>query len=320
MTLAISVIICAHNPRSEYLSRVLSALQTQTLSKEQWELLLIDNASDSPLDQRIDLSWHPKSKHLYERKLGILYARLCGIQHANADLILFVDDDNILTQDYLETALKIGREHPELGAWGGQCIAEFEEKPPDWTQRFWIYLAIKEFDRDILSERAYQPECLPVTAGGCYRKVVSDAYLELVNSDSRRAMLGQKGSLLLRGEDLDLGYTAYDLGFGVGLFTSLKLKHLMPADRLKEGYLINLVAGSKYSELLLAYLRGRIARVQAWKHRLRLMLSSKLWLISPKMWLMAPQERRFYLAQRKASIEAMIQIYHLQNSVKQSTL
>jgi glycosyltransferase involved in cell wall biosynthesis len=41
----VSVIICTHNPRPHYLSRVPAALRSQTLPMEQWELLVIDNAS-----------------------------------------------------------------------------------------------------------------------------------------------------------------------------------------------------------------------------------------------------------------------------------
>ena len=41
MSLKLSVIICTHNPRSDYLRRVLKALSEQTLLKERWEMLLI---------------------------------------------------------------------------------------------------------------------------------------------------------------------------------------------------------------------------------------------------------------------------------------
>jgi hypothetical protein len=40
-----SVVICTHNSRLIYLRRVLEALRSQTLPLEQWELLLIDNAT-----------------------------------------------------------------------------------------------------------------------------------------------------------------------------------------------------------------------------------------------------------------------------------
>jgi hypothetical protein len=65
MSLDISVIVCAHNPRAVYLDRVLNALKLQTLPMEQWKLLLIDNASTQPLGQRIDLSWHLNASHVH---------------------------------------------------------------------------------------------------------------------------------------------------------------------------------------------------------------------------------------------------------------
>src|SRR5258708_24159047 len=54
--LEFSVIICAHNPRPQYLRRVLEALRSQTLPKQEWELLLIDNLSSIPLMPNWDLS------------------------------------------------------------------------------------------------------------------------------------------------------------------------------------------------------------------------------------------------------------------------
>ncbi len=60
--LELSVIICAHNPRPHYLGRVLEALRSQTLPKQQWELLLIDNSSSTPLRAQWDISWHPNGR------------------------------------------------------------------------------------------------------------------------------------------------------------------------------------------------------------------------------------------------------------------
>src|ERR1022692_4717847 len=97
-----SVIICTHNPRPDYLRRTLDALKAQTLPKEQWELLLIDNASKEPLADTWDLSWHPQARHIREEALGLTRARLCGISQSKGELLVFVDDDNVLSADYLE--------------------------------------------------------------------------------------------------------------------------------------------------------------------------------------------------------------------------
>lgn len=132
----LSVILCTHNPRPDYLARTLSALQIQTLALEQWELLLVDNASEQILASTIDLSWHPQSRHIRENQLGLTPARLRGIQEATSETLVFVDDDNVLNADYLEIALSISQTSPIIGAWGGQIRAEFEVPPPVWAEPY----------------------------------------------------------------------------------------------------------------------------------------------------------------------------------------
>src|ERR1700722_8904228 len=133
---SLSVIICTHNPRRDYLQRVLDALKAQTLPKEQWELLLIDNASKEPVAGRFDLSWQAQGRHVREDEVGLTAARLRGIKDSKSELLLFVDDDNVLAVDYLEQAVKIGRSMEFIGAWGGCIEHEFEIVPPEWTRPF----------------------------------------------------------------------------------------------------------------------------------------------------------------------------------------
>jgi len=245
----LSVTICAHNPRRDYLDQVLKALASQTLPLQNWELLLIDNASEAALALEIDLSWHPQSRHIREDKLGLTSARLRGISEATAEILVFVDDDNVLDADYLEIALRIGKEWPALGAWGGQVLPKFEETPPEWTRPYWYLLAIKEVDRDQWSN-VFEAGTDPHGAGMCVRKNVAEKYADLVLNDSERTRLGRKGQALLCCEDTDMAFVACDIGLGMGLFVSLKLTHLIPAKRLEERYLLRLAESSSYSYVI----------------------------------------------------------------------
>jgi glycosyltransferase involved in cell wall biosynthesis len=103
----LSVIICTHNPRPEYLARTLEALRVQTLAMAEWELVLIDNASRPAVAGLVSLKWHPKARHIREEVLGLTPARLRGIQESQGQLLVFVDDDSILESSYLETAVGI---------------------------------------------------------------------------------------------------------------------------------------------------------------------------------------------------------------------
>ena len=118
--ISISVIICAHNPRPDFFCHVLEALRNQTLPLIQWELLLVDNASKESLQAAWDISWHPNGTHITESKLGLAHARQTGMVEASADLLVFVDDDNVLAPDYLSEVIRIGQEWPRLEVWPQQ--------------------------------------------------------------------------------------------------------------------------------------------------------------------------------------------------------
>jgi len=252
----LSVILCTHNPRPDYLTRTVEGLRAQTLPVTEWELLLIDNASEPGRGPEVDLTWHPRARTVMEPELGLTPARLRGIREARGELLVFVDDDNVLDPDYLETALRIAEERPWLGSWSGQCRGRFEEEPPDWTRRYWGNLVIREFDEDKWSNLPRLPETMPCGAGLCVRREVARHYLHLHDSGKRAFQFDRAGGELLSGGDNDLAACACDVGLGVGIVSALKLQHLIPAERLTVDYLARLAEGIHFSSLLLDHQRG----------------------------------------------------------------
>jgi glycosyltransferase involved in cell wall biosynthesis len=111
-------------------------LKAQTLSHEYWELLVVDNASAKPIAEKYDISWHPNGRHIYEAELGTGYARRRGLAEFASDMVVFVDDDNVLSANYLEQAIAVGESHAFLGVWGGTNVPEFESDPPSWINEF----------------------------------------------------------------------------------------------------------------------------------------------------------------------------------------
>jgi glycosyltransferase involved in cell wall biosynthesis len=289
LSVLVSVIICTHNPRSEYLIRVLDALKHQSLSLNEWELLLIDNASQSILAESVELSWHPHYRHIREEALGLTHARLRGIAEAQANILVFVDDDNILDSDYLTNVLKIDKEYPCLGAWGcGQSIPEFEVPPPDWAEPYLPKLALKNLDKDKWSN-IWPGETTPCGAGLVIRKEVGKKYAELLSHNPDRKKLDRTGNLLLGGGDLDLAATAVDIGLGTGQFVCLKLIHLIPASRLELNYLLNLVESGTYSKVLLEHFRKGITLLPEPNWRQKLIEKYNILRMSPR-------QRLFYKA------------------------
>jgi glycosyltransferase involved in cell wall biosynthesis len=251
----ISVIICAHNPRPDYLRRALDALKMQTFSAPQWELLLIDNASKEPLASTWDLSWHPQGRHLRENELGLTAARLCGIREAAGGLLVFVDDDNVLAPDYLDTALQLSLSRSCMGAFGGNVVAEFETAPESWVNIMFSIFAVVEV-------KAEQWTCGPGTSaqlmapcgsGMVIRKTVADYWARKSANDPLRRGFGRKGASLSGSEDIDMALCACALGLAVGRFPQLCLTHLIASRRLKRDYLLRLAEESAFSDALLHY-------------------------------------------------------------------
>lgn len=287
----ITVITCTHNPRQAYIEKVLDSLKSQTLPTEQWEFLLIDNASNQLLSSEIDLTWHSNARHIREDQLGLTPARLRGIQEAQGEILVFVDDDNVLESDYLEVVLHIGKDWPILGAWGGQIRGEFEKTPPDWTKPYWKNLGIREFEQDQWSNLLHQHETTPCGAGLCVRKVVAQKYADRVRNDPKRLHLDRKGKQLISGGDTDLAFTACDISLGTGVFVSLKLTHLIPASRLEEDYLIRLTESLAYSNRMLDFFRGKAQINNSWLKR---KLSEYY-----QFWFKSPRDMRFYKAKSR---------------------
>jgi glycosyltransferase involved in cell wall biosynthesis len=270
----ISIVICTHNPRADYLREVLEGLKHQTLPASQWELLVIDNASDQAVEGRINLSWHPAARIVREETLGLTAARLRGIRETTGELLVFVDDDNVLDADYLEQTLTISQAWPILGAWGGQTLPRFEVEPPKWIESYWGHLALRRLDRDLWSNQR-NGESAPIGAGLVVRRQVALVYASRLGSDQKRSGLDRTGTSLTSGGDTDLALTAVDIGFGTGLFMSLKLTHLISADRLTESHLAKLQEGLSYSATILNSIRGLpttrphrsfLTRVHEWGH------------------------------------------------------
>ncbi len=247
-----SVVICTHNPRPDYLRRVLSALRSQTLPQEHWELLFVDNGSGETLAALWDLSWHRNGRHIRENELGLSHARQRGIKEASSDLLIFVDDDNVLSQDYLDQAVKIGREWPRLGVWGGSILPDFEVEPPSVLRNYLGYLALREIHAPRWSNVPTCADAEPCGAGLCVRSSVAAAYCDYYQTSAIR-LTDRTGKDLISGGDTEICYVACASGLGMGLLPELRLTHLIPRERLCEEYLLRLIEGIYTSNAVLKY-------------------------------------------------------------------
>jgi len=252
----ISVIICTYNPREEYLRRTLEGLRAQTLPPDQWELLLIDNASTVPLTGRFDTSWQPHARHLLEGKPGKLNAWLLGMREAQSEILLFVDDDNVLASNYLEVALAIGNEWPFVGAWGGGIRPEFESPLPGWVGDQVWRVTVVDVKEEVWSNLREDYVNFPVGAGLCIRRQVAQKYQERCRLNGVSSKLDRYGKGLGGYGDIDLVCCALDIGLGKGKSPRLQETHLIPSSRLTLDYFVRHAEGDAASMMLWRASRG----------------------------------------------------------------
>ena len=251
----LSVVICSHNPRPDFLRRTLDSLQAQSLPKTQWKLLLIDNASREPLAQSWDLSWHPQGMHIREEELGLTPARLRGIREAYGDLLVFVDDDNVLAADFLERAAEIAKSHPHLGVFGaGVLQPEYEMPPASQVTPFLFHLALREVSRALWSNNPRDYSCIPWGAGLCVTPSVASYCGQLVHRLNINDSLDRLGEELCCGGDDLFSWAAVDAGQSFGIFPALRIAHLIAASRVQPAYLVRLIQAHAYSHAILRFL------------------------------------------------------------------
>ncbi|MFT5171089.1 MAG: glycosyltransferase involved in cell wall biosynthesis [Candidatus Marinamargulisbacteria bacterium] len=101
----ISVVIGTYN-QADVLMRVLKALNEQTLSPQQYEVVVVDSMSDDGTESLVS-AHEPKHHFQYIREAnkGKAYARNFGVRKANGKFVVITDADMIADERFIETHL-----------------------------------------------------------------------------------------------------------------------------------------------------------------------------------------------------------------------
>jgi glycosyltransferase involved in cell wall biosynthesis len=98
-------VIIPHLNQPIGLGACLGSLETQTLDRAAFEVIVVDNGSTA-LPERV-IEHYPGARLLQELKPGPGLARNRGIQAANADIFAFIDADCRAHPDWLRNALRV---------------------------------------------------------------------------------------------------------------------------------------------------------------------------------------------------------------------
>lgn len=103
----ISIIIPTYEP-GEYLKECIESVKNQSLHYSNFDVLLILNGNKEPYYSRLEkiIKEMKNIKLYYCEQKGVSNARNLGIDNSKNEYLLFLDDDDILSFNYLEKILK----------------------------------------------------------------------------------------------------------------------------------------------------------------------------------------------------------------------
>lgn len=246
----VSVIICTYNGK-ERLSQTLNHLASQKTSIP-CEIIFVDNASTDGSKEFADAWWknNGTSKIAFhsfiQPILGKSNAQELGYEKAQYKYMLVCDDDNWLSDVYVETAFNIMEQNPNIGALGGWCEAVFENEKPEWFDVYAKYFAVSKQGNktgDITQNKG----CLY----GAGMVLCKSHWLQLKSLEFEHLLSCRKGNNLSSGGDTEYSFALRLLGYSIWYDDRLYFKHFMSGNRLNLKYVSRLRKAMSYSNFVL---------------------------------------------------------------------
>lgn len=137
----LSIIICTHN-RPAQLRDALASVCEQDLAGEQYEIIVVDNASTQPVGPVVAAAaerWPDRRLRLIgEPRAGLGHARNAGVAAAGSELVAFLDDDAKTGPEYVRLAVAVMTgQRPDAECAGGVIEPFYTSEKPAWFDDRW---------------------------------------------------------------------------------------------------------------------------------------------------------------------------------------
>jgi glycosyltransferase involved in cell wall biosynthesis len=244
------VLVCTHN-NAGMLDRALESIAGQVLPPGvRWELLVVANrCTDGTAEvvRRWGASGRiPRLRYVSERRLGVSFARRRGLRESRGRLIGSVDDDCRLDPDWAAQALRFAHLYPRAGAFGGRNELVWEAPPTKLADLYGESLARQDLGPVpcLMPVRDWR---MPVGAGLVLRReaIVDSGWLE-------HGQLRSRGPRSLgAGEDTEISLRIRRAGWQIWYSPELRLRHVIPPERMTLPYLRRLHRGFGRADVFL---------------------------------------------------------------------
>lgn len=255
-TVKISVVICTYN-RQQYIVDALESLKNQTLNKNEFETIVVNNNSpdDTEVIVKNYINTHPGLNLIYllETKQGASFARNTGAAIAKSGLLVFMDDDAIAEPDYLEKIIEFYETHPDVSGLGGRIIPIYIPAKPEWMSHF-VSSLVGNFDYSKNIEE-FKPGKYPLESNMIIRK----EDFNLVNGFNTE-LPGVKGTLRIGGEGKDFFLRLQNEGKRIFYDPDIIVHHVVEVNKLTSEYMYRVASGIGRGE------RVRTKAISKWSY------------------------------------------------------
>jgi glucosyl-dolichyl phosphate glucuronosyltransferase len=253
----LSVVVCTHN-RAARLALCLTSLVNQTAAPDQFEVIVVDNASTDRTAECAAAVARGRAnfRYVFEAQLGLSHARNRGYREARCEHVAYLDDDARAFPDFVERVLETAQGRA-FACWGGVVLNEYETPRPAWlSEKF-------RSNAHLFAHRAEMVRLGPGESVWGSVMVFERRVLELL--DGFDGAYGMRGDRRRYGEETELQDRLQAAGYAIGVDPRLRIHHLVPPQAYRLGWHWKDIYGSGYDaeihwqdrSTLLALLRGR---------------------------------------------------------------
>lgn len=147
----LSLIIPTYNNASVVL-RSLETWVNQSFPKEEFEVIVVDNNSTDNTAELVQnfIKDKPNFQYVLETKKGSTNARHAGAKLAQADILLFCDDDGLFNPDCVQSILDVYQMNPDVAAVAGKITVEWDKEAPDWIEPYLFMFGQLDYGDEII--------------------------------------------------------------------------------------------------------------------------------------------------------------------------
>jgi glucosyl-dolichyl phosphate glucuronosyltransferase len=129
-----SIILPSRNG-ADTLPMTLAALADVEKPHANVEIILVDNRStDSTPTLMHEFAMDHEAQFIQELKPGKSHALNTGISSASGELLVFMDDDVIVSKKWLKAFCRAADSQVDVGVFAGQVRPSWQSEPPDWLK------------------------------------------------------------------------------------------------------------------------------------------------------------------------------------------